>query len=201
MAYAILHVVHLTLSAQQASHQQHQVYQALHERQQAPINPLDCVAGQWDAPPVNVPTSPNQPVSDGAFTGNGDLGMVAGASPVAPATLAFYIDLMQFRCPTNTGKAKCGYGTGGHVGVGWLGVQLVQRDALGTRTNFSMQQIVETAEIKSQSVFSSGVTLHSRAVAYATANLALVELWFNGSTNDGQRTLDLQVCYCHPHVM
>ena len=140
---------------------------------------------------------PNQSVSDGALTGNGDLGMVAGASPVAPTTLAFYIDLMQFRCPTNTGKAKCGYGSGGHVGVGWLGVQLAQPDALGARTNFSMQQIVKTAEIKSQSVFSSGLTLHSRAVAYATENLALVELWFNGSTNDGQRTLDLQVHACY----
>ena len=158
-----------------------------------PNFPVDCVAGHWDAPPVNAPTSPHQAVSDGAYTGNGDLGLVVGAAPVAPTTLAFYMDLMQFRCPTNTGKAKCGYGSGGHVGVGWLGVQIVEPDALGTRTNFSMQQIVRTAEIKSQSVFSSGLKLHSRAVAYASENLAVVELWFNDSTKDGRDTLDLEV--------
>ena len=82
------------------------------------------IQGTWTKPPANCPTAPSQPVSDGAFTGNGDLGIVVGASPVAPTDLAFYFDLMQFRAPSATGVSKCGYGSGGHVGVGWLGIDV-----------------------------------------------------------------------------
>jgi hypothetical protein len=70
-----------------------------------PPDVVDCVAGLWDAPPSDAPTVGNV-VSNGAFTGNGDLGVVVGAAPVAPTTLAFYMDLMQFRCPTSTGKSS-----------------------------------------------------------------------------------------------
>eukprot|EP01048_Picozoa_sp_COSAG05_P014168 COSAG05_NODE_1579_length_4497_cov_4.735789_3_plen_527_part_00 len=156
---------------------------------------VDCIAGLWDAPPSNAPTAPNNAVSNGAFTGNGDLGVVVGAAPKAPTTLAFYMDLMQFRCPSIDGVSKCNYGSGGHAGVGWLGVDV---QGAGTRTAFSMQQLVRTAEVTSQSTFSAGIVLSSRLVAFSSENLAVVELWFNQSTDlpataPPQKTLSLVV--------
>ena len=35
----------------------------------------DSIAGSWDGPPGNVPTSSSQAVADGPFSGNGDLGV------------------------------------------------------------------------------------------------------------------------------
>lgn len=156
----------------------------------APAAVVDCVAGVWSAPPSNAPTGGNA-VSNGAYTGNGDLGIVVGAAPVAPTTLAFYMDLMQFRCPTSTGKAKCGYGSGGHAGVGWLGVQVDH--AAGERIGFTMQQVVRRAHVSSQSEFSSGVVLNSRAVAFASENLAIVELWYNKTSASAPATLSLDI--------
>ena len=155
---------------------------------------VDCVAGLWDAPPSDAPTVGNV-VSNGAYTGNGDLGVVVGAAPVAQTTLAFFMDLMQFRCPSSTGKSKCGYGSGGHAGVGWLGVDV--QGPLGrntTSSSFAMQQIVKTAEVTTQTTFAdSGVVLNSRLVAHASENLAVVEVWFNRSSSAAPRTLSLLV--------
>ena len=71
---------------------------------------VECIAGDWKAAPSNCPTSGSQDVTDGAFSGNGDLAVIVGASPVAPNDLSLYFDLMQFRCPTaSPGASKCGY--------------------------------------------------------------------------------------------
>ena len=107
---------------------------------------------------------------------------------MAPATLSCYLDLNQFVAPADsTGMSTCGYGIGGRFGVGAL---LVDAPLWGRRTSFVMQQLVRTAEITSQSVFANGATLHSRMKAYASENLAVVELWFNSMSHE---TLDLNV--------
>eukprot|EP01052_Picozoa_sp_SAG31_P057989 SAG31_NODE_17470_length_669_cov_1.229825_1_plen_200_part_01 len=159
---------------------------------QPPYSVVDCIAGLWSAAPSNAPTKTNM-VSNGAYTGNGDLGIVAGAAPVAPTTLAFYMDLMQWRCPTSTGKAKCGYGNGGHAGVGWLGVHVVDHTAAGGQTGFTMQQLVRRGHIVSQSAFSSGIVLNARTVAFASENLAVVELWYNKTDASAPATLSLDI--------
>jgi hypothetical protein len=165
----------------------------------APV--VDCVIGLWDAPPTNAPTCPKQDVTDGAFSGNGDLGVVVGANggpgckPPArgtcgpPTTLGFYMDLMQFRTPHDGHDCV----DGAHVGVGWLGVNVTNA---GSRTAFAMQQMLRTAEVTTQSTFSSGIVLHSRLIAYATENLAVVELWYNktgAATAGSPPTLSLGV--------
>ena len=73
-------------------------------RQADAADVVDCIAGLWSDPPTNAPTKTNA-VSNGAYTGNGDLGIVVGAAPAAPTTLAYYMDLMQWRCPTRPGRA------------------------------------------------------------------------------------------------
>lgn len=155
-----------------------------------PAEVVDCIAGLWSDPPTNAPTKTNA-VSNGAYTGNGDLGIVVGAAPVAPTTLAYYMDLMQWRCPTSTGKAKCGYGSGGHAGVGWLGVQV--GEAAGAQTGFTMQQVVRHAHVSTQTRFSSGIVLNSRVVALASENLAVVELWYNQTAASAPAILPLDI--------
>ena len=93
------------------------------------------------------------------------------------------------------GKSKCGYGSGGHAGVGWLGVDVQGPvGGNGTETSFAMQQVVRTAEVTSQTTFGkSGVVLSSRLVAYASENLAVVELWFNRTSSAAPKMLSLLV--------
>jgi hypothetical protein len=57
-----------------------------------------------------------------------------------------------------------------------------------------MQQVVRTAEVTSQTTFGkSGVVLSSRLVAYASENLAVVELWFNRTSSAAPKMLSLLV--------
>ena len=152
-------------------------------------------AALWPRVTYSTHLHPRQLTRRSLAPSQGDLGVVVGAAPVAPTSLAFYMDLMQWRCPSSTGKAKCGYGSGGHAGVGWLGVQVGA--AAGSQQSFAMQQAVRRAEVTSQSTFSSGAVLHSRLKVHASENLAVVELWFNRSASvsaaDAPATLSLEV--------
>ena len=84
-----------------------------------PTAVVDGICGLWSNPPDNCPAKQNM-VSDGAFTGNGDLAVIIGAAPVAPTTLAFYHDLTQFRCPHDGHDCP----DGAHVGVGWMATRV-----------------------------------------------------------------------------
>eukprot|EP01079_Euglenida_sp_SAG-EU17-18_P002710 gene2710-3365_t len=173
-----------------------------------PDRRVECVEGTWSAPPSNVPTSPSQAVTDGAFGGIGALGIVCrpaqpqpvvGGAPVAPASVAVYMDLNQFRCPSTggskapalltytdnhsppaTGASSCSYGAGGHVGLGWLGFDVLPP---WKASSFSMRQVIANATVlvslglhRHDLPSKPACTLWATAVATATENAVLVNL-------------------------
>ena len=158
-------------------------------------HPLECIAGRFTDAPSNVPTGVNeQPIANGPYTGNGDLAIMVGlASPSSPSpnTISLYHDLTQWMAPTEAGWYKCGYGEGGHSGVGWVGIDLLEPN--GTKvpvphdprvSNVVMRQNITTAVVTTASTFgASGITLHSSTKVFATTNLAVTEVWWTHSSS------------------
>jgi hypothetical protein len=157
-----------------------------HPSRQACEKPWTCIAPEWTSPPTNTPTSPANFMPDGPFCGNGDLGAVVGAAPRAPHDITVYVDANQLHCPSSaSGNSVCGYGTGGHVGVGLLGLDVWNG---GLFLQMKMTQHIDRGIVAVSYRYDSGTLLVNVSVQ-ATANIVFLDV----AWTDAVRAIEVQL--------
>lgn len=143
-----------------------------------------CAVGSWTAPPLNVPLKDGLGfmggMVDGPISGNGDMGLVVGATQ---SKLLLYVDSMQFHDVLgDTGTSYCGYDTqsSGKRGVGLLSLS---PESASNASKFSATQTYANATVHTQQGF-DGWSLHTESYVSATENVLITRLWWTATSKD-----------------
>jgi hypothetical protein len=143
-----------------------------------------CAVGTWTAPPLNVPLKDGLGfmggMVDGPISGNGDMGLVVGATQ---SKLLLYVDSMQFHDVVgDTGTSYCGYSErgSGKRGVGLLTV--APEPALNT-SGFGATQTYTNATVRTRQDFDRW-SLHTESYVSATDNVLVTRLWWANSSEE-----------------
>ena len=163
-----------------------------------------CAVGKWDAAPKYVPlpmkdgpagASLDMHASggtvDGPISGNGDMGLVAGAPAAQRGKLLLYVDAMQFHDPLESS----GQSYGGKRGVGLLTVAPALAAPNGTMPSFEATQWMANATVETRQAWPSGWTVHTRSYVAATENVLVTRVWWTiccGRSGAGLRQLQIE---------